>query len=296
MRAELDAALARDDLPPEAREGLRNVRAVLDADPQARLESVTVVGARPEAVIAFGDPLTADLVVYLLHGTATDLRSLPGWASAAQRLCGDLIRSCIVRGLPRDIAVIVWFGWDSGDHSTARATTHATIGAARLAVDIDRLAVRNPDAHIALVTYSYSTTLLGELFALNLTDRVRTAVSIASAGVTSAASMALSDAISEERLTMYATEAVADTIAPLGRLGQHPIDPRDIAGVRGYSCDGGPAPGVDGGRVTGAAVSGHASQTWTDEYGIAHVGYFDERTQGYLTLVSLLADAVASAR
>lgn len=292
MLRDLHEALARADLPAETLAKARMVQSVLDRDPQARLESFWIAGDRPYAVIAFGDPLAADLVVYLLHGMETDLSALPGWADAAQRLCADVIRSCVVRGEPRAIATIVWFGWDSGTQTSVLATKHATIGAARLAVDIDRLADRNPRGHIAVVTYSYSTTLLGEMFALNIADKVRTAFAIASAGVTHAAGAAIESAIADGEVVVYATEGAGDSTAPLGRLGHHPIDPRDLRGVVVYDCDGGEAPGVDGDLVMGVAVEGHASQTAIDERGIRHPGYFDERAQGYLTLVARLTDAV----
>lgn len=289
------AALARTDLPTDVSRKLRRVQAVLDGDPEAHLESFALVGDRPHAVIAFGDPASADLVVYLLHGIDTDLDALPAWANAAQRLCADLIRACVARGEPRTVATIAWFAWDSGTHATALATTHATVGAARLAVDVDRLSARNPRAHIAAVTYSYSTTLLGEMFALGIADGVRTAFAIGSAGVTQAARIALAEAISLERLTLYATESARDGVAPMGRLGHHPVDPRDIEGVIVYDSDGGAVPGVDGEPVTGLAVSGHASQSSVDEHGARHVGYFDENAQPYLFLVARLADAVTGA-
>lgn len=291
MLRDLQEALSRADLPAETLAKARNVQAVLDRDPQARLESFWIAEGRPYAVLSFGDPDTADLVVYLLHGIDTDLAVLPDWADAAQRVCADVIRSCVVRGRPRSVATIAWFGWDSGTHVTALATKHATIGAARLAVDIDRLADRNPRAHIAVITYSYSTTLLGEMFALNIADEVRTAFAIASAGVTHAAGAAIEAAIADGEVDFYATEGAGDGTAPLGRLGHHPVDPRNLRGVVVYECDGGEAPGIDGDRVTGIAVEGHASQTAVDERGIRHPGYFDERAQGYLTLISLLTDA-----
>lgn len=292
MLRDLHEALARTDLPAHTRVKAQGVQDVLDRDPQARLESFWIADDRPYAVIAFGDPETADLVVFMLHGIDTDLAALPGWADAAQRVCADVIRSCVVRGEPRSVSTIAWFGWDSGTQVTALATRHATIGAARLAVDIDRLAERNRDAHIAVVTYSYSTTLLGEMFALNIAERVRTAFAIASAGVTHAAGAAIESAIADGEVVFYATEGAGDGTAPLGRLGHHPVDPRDLRGVIVYDCDGGEAPGVDGGLVMGLPVEGHASQTEVDERGIRHTGYFDPRAQGYLTLVARLTDAV----
>lgn len=293
---QLRAELARTDLPPVTERKLRALMSVLENDSQARLQSLAMVDPGPHAVVSFGDLDTADLVVFVLHGIDTDLLAFAGWADAAQRICADVIRSCVVRGEPREIATVAWFGWDSGTHVSALATKHATVGAARLAVDIDRLEPRNPHAHVAVVTYSYSSTLLGELFAMNIGEHVRTAFSIASAGVTHAAGVALADAIARGDLTLYATESANDSIAPLGRLGQHPLDPRDIRGVVGYDCDGGEAPGLDGTTTIGTAVEGHASQTSIDEHGGRHIGYFDPGAQGYLTLVARLADAAISAR
>lgn len=294
MTDEFRAALARTDLPAELRQKLRNVQDVLDGDDQATLESFSLIGDEPYAVVSFGDLDNADLVAYMLHGIDTRLDALAPWADAAQRLCIDVIRSCVARGKPRRIATVVWFAWDSGTHVSALATKHATVGAGQLSVDLDKLTIRNPDAQVALVTYSYSSTLLGELFALNIAGVVHTAFSIASAGVTHAASAALGEAIARGDLTLYATEGATDSIAPLGRLGAHPIDPRDIPGVIGYDCDGGEAPGIDGGTVIGIRVDGHSSQTTVDEHGVKHAGYYDERAQGYLTLVARLADAAVA--
>lgn len=292
----LRAELARTDLPPATEQKLRGLMTVLENDPQASLQSLDLIAAGPHAVVAFGDLDTADLVVFVLHGIDTDLLAFAGWADAAQRLCADVIRSCVARGEPRRVATVAWFGWDSGTHVSALATKHATIGAARLAVDIDRLEPRNPHAHVAVVTYSYSSTLLGEVFAMGLGEDVRTAFSIASAGVTHAAGVALTDAIARGDLTLYATESANDSIAPLGRLGQHPLDPRDIPGVIVYDCDGGEAPDIGGSTTIGTAVEGHSSQTSVDEHGGRHIGYYDQRAQGYLTLVARLAEAAVAVR
>jgi len=294
---ELDAALTRPDLAEGVADKLTQLKKVLAADPQARLTSFSLAAGEPHAVMTFGDIDSADLVVYLLHGIDTNLGHFPSWADAAQRVCADVIRACVVRGMPRSVATIAWFAWDSGDQLSARATRHATIGAARLAVDIEHLVQRNPRAHIAVVTYSYSSTLLGEMFAMRIADDVRTAFSIASAGMTHPAADAVADAIAAGEVMMYATEGASDSIAPLGRLGQHPVDPRSIGGVITYECDGGEAPGPDGTAVVGISVEGHASQSWVDEHGLKHTGYFDPRAQGYLTLVARLTDAaVGTAR
>lgn len=292
---ELRAALARTDLADELRQKLQHVQRVLEADSQSTLMSFSMADGEPQAVVAFGDVDHADLIVYLLHGIDTTLTEFPGWADAAQRLCGDVIRSCVSRGKPRRVATIVWFAWDSGSHVTALATKHATVGAARLAVDLDKVAARNPGATIALVTYSYSSTLLGEMYAMSIADRIDVAVSIASAGMTHPAANALSGAIAAKEVVFYATEGGNDSIAPLGRLGQHPNDPRSIPGAIVYESDGGEAPGVDGSTVIGLAVEGHASQSSLDDDGTRHIGYYDARAQSYLTLVARMADAAVAA-
>ena len=128
---ELRAELARTDLPPVTEQKLRKLLAVLEKDSQARLESLAMVDPGPHAVVSFGDIEAADLVIFVLHGIDTDLAHFPEWADAAQRLCVDVIRSCVARGEPRNVAVIAWFAWDSGTHVSALATKHATVGAAR---------------------------------------------------------------------------------------------------------------------------------------------------------------------
>lgn len=291
MTEEFRAALARTDLDDETLQKLKNLQRVLDADPQAKMRSFSMVGGEPHAVVSFGDVDTADLIVYLLHGIETTLLQFPEWADAAQRLCGDVIRSCVSRGMPRNVATIVWFDWDSGTHVSALATKHATVGAARLAVDIDRVAEKNATADIAVVTYSSSSTLLGEMYAMNIADKIDTAFSLASAGMTQVAGNALTGAIASQEVVFYATEGENDSIAPLGRLGQHPVDPRSIPGAIVFGSDGGEAPGVDGTTVIGTAVEGHASQSSVDEHGARHVGYFDANAQSYLTIVARLADA-----
>lgn len=291
MIDELDAALARPDLPAGMADKLAHLKKVLVADSQARLAAFSLATGEPHAVMTFGDVDSADLVVYLLHGIDTNLSSFPAWADAAQRICADVIRACVVRGMPRRVATIAWFAWDSGTHVSALATRHATVGAARLAVDIEHLMQRNPGAHIAVVTYSYSSTLLGEMFAMSIAEDVRTAFSIASAGMTHPAAASVADAIAAGDVVVYATEGSNDSIAPLGRLGQHPVDPRGIPGVITYDSDGGEAPGPDGSTVVGIAVENHSSQSSVDEHGVSHTGYFDGRAQGYLTLVDRLADA-----
>ncbi|MGB4135533.1 MAG: alpha/beta hydrolase [Microbacterium sp.] len=273
---------------------LRNVQQVLDRDPESHLESFFLLEDRPYATIGFGDVDTADLVVFVMHGIETTLTELPGWADAAQRIAASTIRSCVARGEPRRVATVAWFAWDSGTHVSALATRHATIGAARLAVDLDRIAARNPAARVAIVGYSYSATLLGELVAMNLAGDVHTAFSIAAAGVTHAARTALETSIALGELELHATEAAPDGVAPLGRIAQHPVDPRDIPGVIVYESDGGDVPGLDGAVVRGLAVDGHASMTSSDEHGKEHIGYFDQRAQPFLYLIARLADAATA--
>lgn len=292
-------ALAREDLTAEARRKLGNVRDVLAADPQARLLSLFFLGPEPYASVAFGDLDRAEAISVVMHGIDTDLAQFPAWADSARRLCADAIRASTLRGGSGRIATVIWFCYDSGTHVTALATKHATIGAGRLAVDLDRLAALRPNGpgsrgpRIAVLAYSYSSTLFGELVLLGGAGPVDAAFSIASAGMTRIAADAVAELIEEGSLVFYVTESSTDTTAPLGRLGAHPIDPRDIDGAIVYGSDGGPIPGLDG--YHGKATDGHASQTSVDEHGHARRGYFDPQAQAYLFAVERLADLVQDA-
>lgn len=287
----LAEALADPSVSPEARRKLQNVRDTLDSDPQTRLISLFFEGEEPHAAVTFGDFDGAELIVVVLHGIDTDLADFPGWAEIARRLCADTIRESTVRGGSTRIATVAWFGYDSGTHLSALATAHATVGAARLAGDLVRMRHHHPPARIAVLAYSYSSTLFGELVLMDGAGPVSMAFSIASAGMTRMAADAVAEAIAAHSFSFYATEASSDTIAPLGRLGAHPVDPRDIEGAIVYGSDGGPIPGADGER--GEATVGHASQSAVDEHGEHHRGYYDPRAQAYLFAVERLARLAA---
>ena len=283
----LAEALADPTLSTDARQKLQNVQDVLHADSQARLISLFFEGEEPRAAVAFGDFDAAELIVVVLHGIDTDLAAFRGWAGIAQRLCADTIRASALRGGSVRIATVAWFGYDSGTHLSALATKHATVGAARLAGDLVRMRHRHPRARIAVLAYSYSSTLFGELVLMDGAGPVSMAFSIASAGMTHMAADAVAEAISKREFSFYATEASSDATAPLGRLGAHPVDPRDIEGAIVYGSDGGPIPGSGGQQ--GEATDGHASQTEVDERGGRHPGYFDPRAQAYLFALQRLA-------
>ncbi|MBS1673253.1 MAG: hypothetical protein JSS74_04745 [Actinobacteria bacterium] len=283
----LAEALDDPSITPEVRRKLQNVRDVLDADPQSRLTSFFFEGEEPRAAVAFGDFDAADVIAVVLHGIETDLDAFPGWAEIGQRLCLDVIRASTLRGGSAHVATVVWFCYDSGTHLSALATRHATIGAARLAGDLVRMRHRHPRTRIAVLSYSYSSTLFGELVLMDGAGPVSMAFSIASAGMTRMAADAVADAIAAKSFSFYATEAASDTTAPLGRLGAHPVDPRDIEGAIVYGSDGGIVPGTGGER--GEATQGHASKTEVDDEGERHRGYFDARAQAYLFAVQRIA-------
>lgn len=287
----LAAALADPSVSATARQKLQQVQDVLHEDPQAQLISLFFEGEEPRAAVAFGEVDTADLIVVVLHGIDTDLAAFRAWAGIAQRLCADVIRASLRHGGPARIATVAWFGYDSGTHLSALATKHATVGAARLAGDLVRMRHRHPGTRIAVLAYSYSSTLFGELVLLGGAGPVSMAFSIASAGMTRMAADAVADAISARSFSFYATEASSDATAPLGRLGAHPVDPRDITGAIVYSSDGGPVVGADG--LRGEATEGHASRTEIDEHGERHRGYFDRRAQAYLFAVERLGRLAA---
>lgn len=269
-----------------ARTQLLEVERVLRADSQARLRNAVILDSAPYASVSFGDADAADLVVYLVHGVDTDLTRFSAWASTAQQLCADVIRARALRGGSTRVATNAWFGYDSGSHATARATAHATLGAARLAVDLDALVARNPAADVAVVAFSYGVTLLGELALLGGAARVDAAFAIGGAGMTRFGAASVEELIAGGALDFAATEARADVIARLGRLGAHPVDARDLDGAAVYSADGGRVPGTD---TNGEPTQGHGAHTSTDEFGVTRRGYFAPDAQAYLSLVAQLA-------
>lgn len=269
-----------------ARAQLREVERVLRADPASRLRGAIVLNGAPYASVSFGDADAADLVVFLVHGVDTDLTRFGAWAQTAQRLCADVIRARVLRGGSARVATIAWFGYDSGSHATAQATAHATLGAARLAVDLDALTARNPGAEIAVVAFSYGVTLFGELALLGGAGAVDAAFAVGGAGMTRFGASGVEELIASGSLAFAATEAHADVIARLGRLGAHPVDARDLDGALVYSADGGR---THGGDAIGEATQGHGAHTVTDEFGVTRRGYFAPDAQAYLSLVAQLA-------
>ncbi|GAA4479180.1 alpha/beta hydrolase [Microbacterium panaciterrae] len=283
----LAEALADPGLPAETRQKLQNVQDVLRADPQAHLLSLFFEGDEPRASVAFGDVDAAETIVVVLHGIDTDLADFPSWAALTRRLCADTIRASALRGGAGRVAAVAWFCYDSGTQLTALSTKHATVGAARLAGDLVRMRHHHPQTRIAVIGYSYSSTLFGELVLMDGAGPVSEAFSIASAGMTRMAADAVAEALADRSFSFYATESSTDVMAPMGRFAAHPVDPRDIAGAIVYDSDGGAVPGLPG--VHGEATEGHASRTELDEQGVRHRGYYDPEAQAYLFLVDRLA-------
>lgn len=271
--------VARRELTPEAHRQLGHVAAELRRAAHSRLLSVFLDDGTPRAVLSFGDPDTARLVVVLTHGIVTNLESMPEWARTARRIRTGLAADPQI--LRDDVAVLTWFGYDSGTHLSALGTRHATVGAARLAAQLAGIRHRNPGARIALVAYSYSSTMAGELVEGGGGRLIDDLFSIASAGVTAEAADAIEADVYAKVFRFFATESAEDGVAALGRMSQHPVDPREIPGAVVYESDGGD---------TGIAVVGHASHTPADKPD--EPGYFDPRTQAFAFLVRTLASSV----
>nr|WP_232528452.1 alpha/beta hydrolase [Microbacterium sp. MAH-37] len=270
-------------LSTAAHEQLGHVAAELRRAARAHLLSLFLDGGVPRAAVSFGDPDAARLIVVLAHGIVTDLDSLPQWSRTARRIRSQVAEGA---GVPRDaVAAIAWFGYDSGTHLTALGTAHATVGAARLAGLLAGIRHRAPRAHVAVVAYSYSSTMAGELVEAGGGRLLDALFSIASAGVTTEAADAIEADLYARVFRFFATESADDGVAPLGRMSQHPVDPRGIPGAVVYGSDGGPVAGTNG-----IATVGHASHTppGTPE----EPGYFDPRTESFLYLVQMLAESV----
>ena len=305
-RAGLDQLLADDSLDDAARSELRGVRRALQLDPgETTLLALFIdSNGEPRAAIAYGDVETSDLVLTVTHGIENDLEQIDPWARTTLDLRDDVIAEAARRGQTTSVATVAYFGWDSGTMGTVFGIEHADAGAASYSQLMSGLTQRNPDALRAGWFHSYGTTMAAQA----LTDDpelLDAGFFFGSAGISPEAT-ALPGLAPSHDLELFATHADKDWTAPMGRSlwSTHTANPGDLLddahrlGSNGGIVDFGP--GADGRplRTEGLPTDGHASHTgdpwyeWTGE----EIGYFDERSQSYLSGVDGLADLITEAR
>ncbi|GAA2144804.1 hypothetical protein GCM10009760_32730 [Kitasatospora kazusensis] len=113
------------------------------------------------AVVAVGDPDTADHTAILVPGTGTTLASMPG---QIERI-GSIQNAALDRADPgQRVAVVCWLGYDAPEIAPSVATTGRAEGGAedlRRFVDGTRVAQGGRHGHLTVVGHSYGSTAVG---------------------------------------------------------------------------------------------------------------------------------------
>lgn len=156
------ADMVRYDNALRVRDGLR-VNACDGADPVLLIGyDPAAFGGRGRAVIAIGDPDTADNTTVLVPGAHSSVRD--GYLSHPD---GANVYREVVRADPdRSNSVIIWMGYRTPDSLLDPAVaqpTSARAGARLLASDIDALrAAHRGASHITVIGHSYGSTTVAD--------------------------------------------------------------------------------------------------------------------------------------
>ncbi|MDQ0644678.1 alpha/beta hydrolase [Microbacterium murale] len=291
-------------------------RAMQTNDPPLSLLSLFLEtdDGSPRASIGFGDVDRADQITTLTHGIATDMGQLGEWSGSAIAMQQQLEWELSKHGSSAGTATVLFMEWDSGDAGNVWNIERPDAGAERMAQLLRGFEANNPNAQLNLGLHSLGTTSGTQMVADNpgLVDNVWL---YGSAGVTDDTARVLSSQIDDGFLTLHATHAEDDFIAPIGRwpVSEHSIDPREIDGVEVFSADGGWVPGYgDGTGEHGERTEGHNSQRSTEWYyrfdgfepsltgdpvpvmDDEAVGYLDPMSQSFKQTIIDLVDAAAA--
>ncbi|MBQ3358770.1 MAG: hypothetical protein IJG47_07710 [Microbacterium sp.] len=267
-RRTLDDLLA-GDLDAKQREQLEGLRGFLqraeqDSGASAELLSLFLDSAdgSARASVGIGDIDNADQITTLSHGIEEDLGKLDPWGASDVNMYKDLNRELLRADSAATSAVVLFMEWDSGSKSDVLNIERPDGGAERLAQLLRGDGVANPRVQRDLDLHSLATTMGAQMMADN-PGLVDNAWLYGSAGISTEAAKSLERQIFDGVLTVHATHATDDWVAPLGRpeLSEHPVDPRDIVGVQDFSSDGGVVKGFrsDKGEY-GERTEGHNSQ------------------------------------
>lgn len=268
-RESLRQMLADDDLHSEHRERLTELSKLLDdgSGPEPQLLSLfaeTSTG-NPRASIGWGDLDGADQITTLTHGITEDLGSLRDWAQSTRTMQTE-----VAARTSATTATVLFMEWDSGGMIEVEHIERPDNGAVRLSHLLHGFRAHNPDTQLNLGLHSLGTTMGAQMMADN-PRLVSNAWFYGSAGINGRTAYALERQMDAGELVIHATyahpEATSpdDWVAPIGRMGEHPVDPADIGGVRNFSSEGGivhDKPRGDGPVLTerGLATDGHNAQ------------------------------------
>ncbi|MFK3835784.1 alpha/beta hydrolase [Microbacterium sp. NPDC087868] len=224
-------------------------------------------GGAPRASLVLGDPDTADQVITVTHGIATDLGTLGEWGTIASNLYQHANEQIERRGLDASTAVVLQMEWDSGWALTVWQENHQSEGARREVALVEGLRYANPTAWQEGWGHSLGTamTATAQSQAPGVFDHLTL---FGSAGVTPATAEDLRRSIAEGDVTVSATGSPWDWIAPLGRRpfwSSHGIDPRGIPGMDVFGSDGGSVPDF----ITEGSESGFGLPTGGHNAGVS---------------------------
>ncbi|MFJ2367748.1 alpha/beta hydrolase [Microbacterium sp. NPDC087665] len=266
----------------------------------------------PRASVGFGDVDTADQITTVTHGIETDMGNLGEWSDSAISTKSSLDKELADQGIVGSTAMVLFMEWDSGGTGNVWNIERPDSGAERAAQLLRGFQTINPAAQLNLELHSLGTTAGTQMIVDNpgLVDNVWL---YGSAGLTEQTAADLKNLINDKLITVHATHASDDFIAPIGRwpVSEHPVDPRTIAGVETFSSDGGFVSGYGSGDGEhGERTEGHNSQASTEWYYLIDgfevtptgdaipvmddeaVGYLDPRSQSFKQTVMDLAAAL----
>lgn len=268
----------------DARTGLAALAAYLDGDPDRHLLSLHSDG---RAVVASGNPDSADRVVTLVPGTGSSLRSLGRTGERADAMC-EAAASVKPGGAtettaPVDTCVsVAWQGYDAPDtvleagRSAASARAHA--GDLRtFAAGVDAVASMDGlDAPHAVVGYSYGSATLGAAAADPAGLAADRMIHVGSPG-------AAVDSVDGQWVDDAGTPRRADPDDVVGVASRwDPVPWYSITGVLGER------PGTD--AFGGAAVDVTEPGSGPGSIDEAHSRYFDRGTVSLEEIGRIIAD------
>ncbi|MFS0852997.1 alpha/beta hydrolase [Microbacterium sp. 179-I 3D4 NHS] len=319
-RRELENLLSRDDLTDDQRSKLELIKRELSRG--AEILSLFLDRAGDVRCSLFvGDPDTADQIVTVTHGIATDIGSMPEWASIMNNVKELSDGQLSEREIYPSTAVILFMEWESGDPLTVQGAGLPSSGASREVALVEGLRTVNPDAWQEGWAHSLGTSSVAtaQSYSPGLFDHLTL---FGSAGLTTEAVEALEGQMSDGTTSVSVTTSKEDFVALLGRipgLSQHADDPLWIEGVNVFQSNGGVVPDYiaeDGGVVRGLPTEGHnagasedmlyrifRSEGWRYTHlpvvGPAlplwllpseSVGYMDPRSQSFLQAIADFAE------
>jgi hypothetical protein len=319
-RLELENLLSRDDLTDDQRRKLDMIKRELGRGAEVLALFLDTAGD-VRCSLFVGDPDTADQIVTVTHGIATDVGSMGEWATIMNDVKELSDGQLSEREIDPSTAVILFMEWESGDPLTVQGAGLPSAGASREVSLVEGLRTVNPDAWQEAWAHSLGTTsvAIAQSYSPGLFDHLTL---FGSAGLTKEAVEALEGQMSDGTTSVSVTTSKEDFVALLGRipgLSQHADDPLWIEGVNVFESNGGIVPDYiaeDGGVVRGLPTQGHnagaseeslyrifRSEGWHYSHlpivGPAlpfwllpsdSVGYMDPRSQSFLQAIAEFAE------